>query len=155
MRAHNRDVIVPDSNIALAAHPNAVARASTCDDFLVLGRDIAADWSTACRREWLVTNNLGGYAAGTVAGANTRRYHGLLVASLKPPVQRTVMLAKIDLRVRYRERNYELGANEYADGVVHPRGYVHIESFRLRGGIPTWRYAIADALLEQQIFMRH
>jgi len=153
VRAVNRDLIVLDSNIALAAHPDAFARPSTCDDTLVLGRDIAADWGTACRREWLMTNNLGGYAAGTVAGANTRRYHGLLVASFKPPVQRTVMLAKVDLRVRYRERNYELGANEYADGVVHPRGYVYIESFRLRGGIPTWRYAIADALLEQQIFM--
>jgi predicted glycogen debranching enzyme len=64
-----------------------------------------------------------------------------------------VMLAKIDLRVRYRERNYELGSNEYAGGIVHPRGFVHIESFRLHGGVPTWRFAIADALLEQQIFM--
>jgi len=122
-------------------------------DALLLGRDLTGDWNIASRREWLVTNGLGGFAAGTVAGANTRRYHGLLVASLQPPVQRTLLLAKADLAVRYQGRNVELGANEFSDGVIHPRGYVHIESFELRGGVPTWRYAIADALLEQQIFM--
>jgi predicted glycogen debranching enzyme len=120
---------------------------------LVLGRDIVSNWAAACRREWLVTNNLGGYASGTVAGANTRRYHGLLVASLKPPVQRTVLLAKVNLAVRYRDRDYELTANEYAGGIIHPEGYVHIESFRLLAGLPTWRFAIGDALLQQQIFM--
>jgi len=119
----------------------------------VLGRDLTGDWGTASRREWLVTNNLGGFAAGTVAGANTRRYHGLLVASLKPPVARTVLLAKVDLSVRYQDRSYELGANEFGGGVIHPQGYVHIESFRMLDAIPTWRYAIGDALLEQQIFM--
>jgi predicted glycogen debranching enzyme len=120
---------------------------------LVLGRDLTGDWNLASRREWLVTNNLGGFAAGTVSGANTRRYHGLLVASLTPPVQRTVLLAKVDVRVNYQGRSVELGANEFSGGVIHPQGYAHIESFRLLQGIPTWRYAIGDALLEQQIFM--
>lgn len=91
-------------------------------DALLLGRDLTGDWNIASRREWLVTNGLGGFAAGTVAGANTRRYHGLLVASLKPPVQRTLLLAKADLAVRYQGRNVELGANEFSDGVIHPQG---------------------------------
>jgi predicted glycogen debranching enzyme len=120
---------------------------------LVLGRDITGDWNLASRREWLVTNNLGGFAAGTVSGANTRRYHGLLIASLAPPVQRTLLLAKVDVRVDYRGRSVELAANEFTGGVIHPQGYAHIESFRLLQGVPTWRYAIGDALLEQQIFM--
>ena len=120
---------------------------------MIHGRELTGDWKRASGREWLVTNGLGGFAAGTVSGANTRRYHGLLVASLKPPVERTVLLAKVDLSVNYDGRRYALGANEFDGGAVHPQGYVHLESFRLQGGLPTWRYAIGDALLQQQIFM--
>src|SRR5689334_578672 len=99
-------------------------------------------------REWLVTNGLGGFAAGTVALANTRRYHGLLVASLKPPVERLVLVSKVDVEVEYRGRRYPLTANEYADGTIAPRGFDHLVSFRLDGSIPVWTFAIADALLE-------
>jgi len=53
---------------------------------MILGRHICGSWESACRYEWLVTNGLGGFACGTVAGGNTRRYHGFLVASLSPPV---------------------------------------------------------------------
>jgi predicted glycogen debranching enzyme len=100
-----------------------------------------------------MTNGIGGYACGTVALANTRRYHGFLMASLTPPVQRTLLVAKIDLSVEYQDRKTDLSANEFADGTISPQGFVHLESFALRNGIPTWRYAIADALVEQQIFM--
>ncbi len=118
-----------------------------------LGRDICGDWDAACRREWLVTNGLGGYACGTVAGANTRRYHGFLMASRKPPVERTLLVAKIDLQVDYLGACHELASNEFADGTVSPRGFELLESFRLEGGIPVWRFALADGLLEQRIFM--
>ncbi len=120
---------------------------------MIHGRELTGDWQSASAREWLVTNSLGGFAAGTVSGANTRRYHGVLIASLRPPVERTLLLAKVDLSVQYDGRRYDLAANEFDGGVVHPRGYVHIESFRLRDGIPTWCYAFGDALLQQQIFM--
>src|SRR5437773_714451 len=56
------------------------------------GREICGDLDAALRREWLVTNGVGGYASGTVAGVNTRSYHGLLVAALTPPVERTVLV---------------------------------------------------------------
>jgi predicted glycogen debranching enzyme len=100
-----------------------------------------------------MTNGIGGYACGTVALANTRRYHGFLMASLKPPVQRTLLVAKMDLSVEYQGRKTDLSANEFADGTISPQGFVHLESFALLDGIPTWRYAVADALVEQQIFM--
>ena len=64
--------------------------------FVAFGREITGDLRSALRREWLVTNGLGGYASGTVAGGNTRRYHGLLVAALHPPVERTVLVAGSD-----------------------------------------------------------
>ena len=121
--------------------------------YCVVGREIAGDWGLCSHREWLVTNGIGGYAAGTVAGANTRRYHGVLVASLAPPVQRVVLVSKLELSVSYLGQQYDLSSNEYEDGTVNPKGFTHIESFRIEGGIPIWRFALADALLEQSVFM--
>jgi predicted glycogen debranching enzyme len=120
---------------------------------MTLGRQICGSWDGAANYEWLVTNGLGGYACGTVALANTRRYHGFLMASLAPPVQRTLLAAKFDLSVEYLGATADLSANEFAGGAITPRGFVHLESFAIVEGVPTWRYAIADALLEQQIFM--
>ena len=119
----------------------------------MLGRDSCGSWDSAIRHEWLVTNGLGGFACGTVAGANTRRYHGLLMASLRPPVERTLLVAKVEATMHYLGTAYGLAANEFAGGAVDPQGFVHIESFTVDNGIPTWRYACADALLEQRIFM--
>jgi len=120
---------------------------------LTLGRQTCGSWDSAIGREWLVTNGLGGYACGTVAGANTRRYHAFLMASLEPPVERTLLVAKVDLSVEYMGQLYQLAANEFAGGAVDPKGFIHIESFAVHAGIPTWRYALADALIEQRIFM--
>ena len=131
--------------------PAETARDATAPT--LLGRHVAGSWEIASRREWLVTNGLGGFAAGTVSGANTRRYHGLLIASFTPPVERVLLLAGLAVSVHYQDLCFELAASEYADGTVAPRGFVHIESFRLTDGVPTWHYALADALLEQQVFM--
>jgi predicted glycogen debranching enzyme len=119
------------------------------------GREICGDLSNAETREWLVTNGIGGYASGTVAGLLTRRYHGLLVAALQPPLGRTLLLAKLDETVEYNNIVYALHTNRWADGSVDPHGYRHIESFALEGTIPTWKFACADALLEKQIWMQH
>ena len=120
---------------------------------MTLGRDLCGNWDEAVRREWLVANGLGGYACGTVALANTRRYHAFLMASLAPPVERTLLVAKVEVSVDYLGRRYALTSNEFADGTVDPRGFADIESFAVEDGIPVWRYALADALLEQRIFM--
>jgi len=100
-----------------------------------------------------VTNGLGGFACGTVAGANTRRYHGFLMASLSPPVGRTLLVAKIESSVQYLGTETDLSANEFAGGAISGQGFIHLESFTVEDGIPVWRYAVADALLEQRIFM--
>ena len=100
-----------------------------------------------------MTNGLGGFACGTVAGANTRRYHGFLVASLNPPVERTLLVAKIEPSVQYLGIETDLSSDEFAGGTISGQGFAHLESFAVRDGIPTWRYAIADALLETRIFM--
>ena len=122
---------------------------------LSLDRGVLSDFASASAREWLVTNGLGGFAAGSVSGARTRRYHGLLVAALKPPVARVVTLAKVDEIVTYAGRDYALGANEFADGTIAPSGHILLQSFVLEDGMPVWTYALGDALLEKRIWMAH
>ena len=121
---------------------------------ICFGRDICGQLEAAAGREWLVTNGIGGYAAGTIAGVLTRCYHGLLVAALNPPLGRTVMLTKLDDVVRYGDRDYPLHTNRWADGAVNPHGYRQIEQFELEGSVPVWRYACADALVEKRIWMQ-
>ncbi|MDC0684984.1 amylo-alpha-1,6-glucosidase [Sorangium sp. wiwo2] len=120
-----------------------------------MGREICGDLGIAEEREWLVTNGIGGYGSGTVAGSLTRGYHGLLVAALRPPVDRRLMLVKLDETVTYRGAAWDLATNRWASGAVAPGGFVNIEHFALDGSIPCWRYACADALLEKRIWMEH
>src|SRR5438874_13124526 len=118
------------------------------------GREICGSLEIAEQREWLVTNGIGGYASGTVSGNLTRRYHGLLIAALHPPVGRTQLVAKLDEAATYDSANYPLATNRWASGAVDPKGYLNIESFRLEGTTPVWRFVLADALLEKRIWMR-
>lgn len=117
-------------------------------------RSICNDFAAASSREWLVTNGIGGYASGTIAGCATRRYHGVLMAALKPPVGRTQLVAALDEVISYAGENYELATHEWASGAIAPQGFHSIESFRLDGTIPTWIYALGDARLEKRIWMR-
>ena len=117
------------------------------------GREICGDLPAAETREWLVTNGIGGFASGTVSGEMTRRYHGLLVAALQPPLGRTQLVAALDETVRYAGATHPLATHRWASGVVDPQGFSYLESFRLEGTIPVWTYAFADALLEKRVWM--
>src|SRR5215472_4318292 len=118
------------------------------------GRDICGSLEIAEKREWLVTNGIGGYASGTVSGNLTRRYHGLILAALKPPVGRTQLIAKLEETANYDGFDWSLATNRWASGAVEPKGYLNVESFRLEGTTPVWRFALGDALVEKRIWMR-
>jgi predicted glycogen debranching enzyme len=118
------------------------------------GREICGDLAAAESREWLVTNGIGGYASGTVAGSETRRYHGLLVAALRPPLGRTQLVSSIDEIVHYAGADFSLATHRWASGAVDPKGFLLLEDFRLEGLTPVWTYAPADALLEKRLWMR-
>ena len=107
------------------------------------------DWEKASRLEWLETNGLGGYASSTACGANSRRYHGLLVAATHPPVGRVVLLSKLDERVIVGGASYDLSTNQFP-GVVHPSGFQHLLSFR-RDLFPAFEYEAGGALLRKTI----
>lgn len=119
-----------------------------------LGCEITGDIATAEQCEWLVTNGLGGYASGTVAGSLTRRYHGLLVATLDPPRRRTLLVAKLDESVLYDGELFLLSTNRWRGGAVEPQGYRYIDRFRLEGTTPVWTFACAAARLEKRVWMQ-
>ena len=122
---------------------------------ILIPRDVCVDLDQALDKEWLVANGIGGYASSTIVGINTRRYHGLLVAALEPPVRRTVLLANINEEAEIDERTYYLAANEYADDKIHPGGFVHIEEFGIRNGIPSTLFRMGDNLLRKTVWMEH
>jgi predicted glycogen debranching enzyme len=107
-------------------------------------------------REWLVTNGLGGYASGTVAGVMTRRYHGLLNAALSAPLGRTVMLSHIAEQVRYADgRRYEIGGRERSGDAPDAHGLGYLTEFRLEAGLPVWRYDVDGLVIEKHLFLPH
>ena len=122
------------------------------------GKEICNSLEAASQREWLETNGIGGFASSTIAGLNTRRYHGLLVAALTPPVGRYVLLSKFEETLVIGDRTYDLGANQYP-GVIHPHGYQYLAEFRL-DPFPTFVFRIPDSAnnelaLEKTIFLLH
>jgi predicted glycogen debranching enzyme len=125
------------------------------DARIKFGREVCGNLETADGREWLVTNGIGGFASGTISGNSTRRYHGLLIAALRPPVGRMQLVAGVDEIVRYAGAEYSLATHQWMSGATEPKGFLNIESFRLEGMVPVWSYALADALLEKRVWMKH
>ncbi|MCU1285355.1 MAG: putative glycogen debranching enzyme [Acidobacteriales bacterium] len=115
--------------------------------------NICGDLAQTYAREWLETNGLGGYASSTITGLNTRRYHGLLVAAINPPVGRAVLLSKFEEMLTIGGRRYELSCNEYP-GVVHPQGYCYLKRFRLEP-YPIFTYEVDGVAIEKHVCMLH
>src|SRR5258708_29152321 len=119
-------------------------------------RSVCCDLNETISREWLVTNGLGGYAAGTVSGVLTRMQQGLLVASAPNATTVQLFLGKIGEEVIFDQRTYYLGTNEYRDGTLNPSGFVLLETFRLEEGFRIFTYrlgGIDGLMLEKRIWM--
>ena len=121
-----------------------------------IGPDECRDFAAAASREWLVTNGLGGYASGTVSGANTRRYHGVLVASMAPPAERMVLVAALEEWLLVPGADPQpLATQEFWDGAVFPEGYRSLDEFVLDGMLPIFSWTIGNRTVEKRIWMEH
>ena len=121
--------------------------------FVRFDRAATGDLGTNLGREWLVTNGLGSYASGTVAGPPTRSYHGLLVAALEPPVERTVLVAGSIETLVDGDVTTPLTALDLADGGQDPPAYRGPTAFWLEGTLPVWQFAVGDVLIERRLWM--
>jgi predicted glycogen debranching enzyme len=115
------------------------------------GPEICNSLEEALSREWLETNGRGGFASGTVSGAHTRRYHGLLIATTDPPVRRNLLLSKIEETIVTADGSFELSCNLFP-GAVHPEGFRLIAEFRLDPW-PTWRFQAGAARIDKSVFL--
>jgi predicted glycogen debranching enzyme len=123
--------------------------------FVRFDREACRDPTVALRREWLVTNGLGGYASTALDGTPLRSYSGWLIAALEPPVARTVLVGAILERATAGGVTCELGALDRAGGDRNPDGGRFLERFELDGMRPVWQYSVGDALLEKTAWMAH
>ena len=111
------------------------------------------NWETLLSREWLVANGLGGYASGTVSGAPTRRFHGILIAALPTPHGRAMMLNDVSEEITFGGEVFDLGGEETNLGITNFRAVSHLEAFRLEAGVPLWIYSFHNQALEKRIHL--
>ena len=104
------------------------------------------------KREWLVTNGLGGYASSTVIGINTRKYHGLFIAPLTPPARRYLILSKLDESIELEDERYDLYSNIGSDYIS--KGFEYQESFE-REYLPKFTYKVEDTIIEKTICLEY
>src|SRR5829696_6153433 len=116
-----------------------------------IDQDSCRNLETALSREWLETNGIGGFSSSTIVGLNTRRYHGLLTAATKPPVDRLVLLSKLEETLIIDGQRYALSANQYP-GAVHPQGFQYQTGFRL-DPFPKFTHEVQGVRLEKSVFM--
>src|SRR5947208_10759197 len=109
----------------------------------------ALDFEGLLTREWLVTNGLGGYGASTAPSVNTRKYHGLLVAAMAPPVRRMVLLSRVEETVLSNGGSFDLACNEYP-GTIHPQGHTFLRAFN-HEPFPRWAYQGEGWTIEKQL----
>jgi len=107
----------------------------------------------ASQLEWLETNGLGGWAGSSLIGCNTRRYHGLLMAAIKPPAERMLLVSKLDETIILDGKRFDLGTNDYGDAIF-PQGFQNMISFR-KDLFPEWIYEAAGVRLRKTITMVH
>jgi predicted glycogen debranching enzyme len=118
---------------------------------IIYPKEALARFGELIEKEWLITNGLGSYASSTVLGINSRKYHGLLVAALDPPGNRTVCLSKIDEDVLVGHDVFRLGTTEFHNS-VYPEGYKLIGQFSI-DPFPTYSYDLGNLHVNKTVFM--
>ena len=98
------------------------------------------------KKEWIITNGIGGYASSTIIGCNTRKYHGLLVAPLTPPARRFLILSKIDESIEIENKKYNLYTNMSRNYISD--GYKYQQSFE-KDYIPIFSYQVEDVSIKK------
>lgn len=120
---------------------------------IYIGPEILRDFHEGTKHEWLVTNGLGGYASSSLIGTNTRKYHGLLVVSLSPPVKRMVLLSSLLEEIEIDGKKYSLSSFRYGDS-VSPRGHENLWGVTLEP-FPEFLYMVDEVSIKKSICMAH
>ena len=118
---------------------------------LINDKKLLGSFSETSELEWLETNGLGGWSGSSLSGCNTRRYHGLLMASIKPPTDRMLLVSKLDETIILDGSRFDLGTNDYGD-TIFPEGLQWLSSFK-KNFFPEWIYEVPGTLIRKTIIM--
>ena len=118
---------------------------------IYLGPELCSNFDRAIQLEWIVTNGLGGYASSTILNINTRKFHGLLFVAFNPPIDRHLLLSKIDEEIQIGNDRFPLNSNEFRD-VMYPEGFRNLKGFALHP-FPTFHYQVSGVHVRKEIFM--
>lgn len=110
------------------------------------------DLENGLNKEWIITNGIGGFSSSSVIGANTRKYHGLLIAPLTPPARRFLVLSKLDEALEIEGKKYDLYTNVGSEYTSH--GYKYLESFE-KDFVPIFKYKVNDVEMTKVICMEY
>jgi predicted glycogen debranching enzyme len=121
---------------------------------LIKDKSFLQNFHRASECEYLETNGLGGWSGSSIAGAHTRRYHGIFVPAINPPTDRMVLLSKLDEAIVTGNDRYELSCNVYIGEVIHPNGNQYLEGFS-KWFFPEWKYNLNGIGLRKTICMIH
>ena len=116
-------------------------------------KSVLGDFNEAIRHEWLETNGLGGWSGSSIIGCNTRRYHGLLVAAIKPPAERMVLVSKLDEAIIVNDERFELGTNDYGNS-IQTNGNQYLFSF-VKNIFPEWIFEVKGMRIKKTVTMLH
>jgi predicted glycogen debranching enzyme len=121
-----------------------------------LPKDSSDTTARVLKREWLVTNGMGGYASGTISGRVSRRYHSLLVAAMPEPLGRVVMLNHLAERVQCPSQEMVLvgGPQPVRPGDVTDAPH-YLQGFKLEDGMPVWQHEVGGTVIEKRLFLAH
>ncbi len=118
---------------------------------LEIDKKTIQDFDKSKKLEWIISNGMGCYSSSTILGMNTREYHGLLVASKKPPLDRKVLLSKVEDEIVINDKTYQLSTNRYVD-IVYPKGFEFLEKFELNDD-PVFFYNVPGVKVKKEISM--
>ena len=104
------------------------------------------------KKEWIITNGMGAFCSSSVIGANTRRYHGLLIAPLLPPAKRHLLISKLDETLKIGDKTYDLYTNICENYIS--QGFQYLESFE-KEYIPEFVYCVKGIQIHKKIAMEH
>lgn len=119
--------------------------------YMYFTKEEIANFDGGAKKEWLLTNGIGSFAAGSLNGSNTRRYHGLLVSSNRPPVDRHVIVSGILEKIKIDDNIYSLATFECNNGYSE-NSFTYLQGFQ-NNFLPTWHYKVEGINLTKQIFM--
>lgn len=110
------------------------------------------DLKEGLKKEWIITNGIGGYASSTIVGANTRKYHGLLIAPLTPPARRNLILSKVDESIEIKGKKYDLYCNVGKNYIAE--GYKNLVCFE-KEYVPIYTYKVENTVIKKYICMEY